>query len=173
MYIKSIVFSILTLISSITAYAQDHQHTDHLTILLEHYIKAKEALTDDSFNTARSHLSEFRNEVVENNKMNNHEEHSEMHANHHKSMVDVVEQVKLASDIKELRSVFEDITDILVKALENQGYSEEMLYLQYCPMAVSNEGAHWISSKKKIINPYMGKQMPGCGKMERVINSES
>lgn len=105
--------------------------------------------------------------------MSNHKEHSKMHARHHHSMVEAVNDADQAGDIKELRSAFKDITANLVKALENQGYSEEMLYLQNCPMAISNEGAHWISKRKKIINPYMGKKMLSCGKTEKEIRLTS
>lgn len=172
MYSKSIIFSILILISSVTVNAQNHQHTDHLTSLLGHYTKAKNALTEDDFESAQSHLFEFRNEVVENNEMNNHKEHSKMHVRHHHSMVEALNDADQAGDLNELRSAFKDITANLVKALGNQGYSEEKLYLQYCPMAVSNEGAHWISKKEKIMNPYMGNKMLSCGKTEKEISPD-
>lgn len=170
---KSIIFSILILLSGVTAYAQDHQHTAHLNMLLKNYMDAKDALAEDNFETARSHLSEFRSEVINNDEMNNHDEHSQMHASHHRSMIEAVNDADQADDLKVLRLAFKDITANLVKALENQDYSGETLYLQYCPMAASNEGAEWISDQEKIINPYMGKKMPSCGKTEKEINPDN
>lgn len=173
MYFKLIIFSILILTSGVTAFAQEHQHTDHLITLLENYMNAKDALAEDNFETARSHLSEFRSEVINNKEMNNHGEHSQMHASHHRSMIEAVNDADQAGDLKELRSAFKNITTNLVKALENQDYSGETLYLQYCPMAAGNEGAEWISDQEKIINPYMGKKMPSCGKTKKEINPEN
>jgi len=37
------------------------------------------------------------------------------------------------------------------------------LYRQYCPMAFQNKGAYWLSSEKKIMNPYFGDKMLHCG----------
>lgn len=85
MHFKSIIVSILILIPSITAFAQEHQHTDQLATFLEHYIKAKDALIQDDFENGRSYLAEFRDEVINNNEMNNHEKHSQMHAKHYNS----------------------------------------------------------------------------------------
>lgn len=171
MYIKSLLFFIVMLISFNSAFAQEHQHNDHLDNLLEHYMDTKDALTEDDFETARSHISELKEDVLENEEMNNHEEHPEMHAKHHGSMIEAVNKADQAGSISELRSAFKDITENLAKALENQGYDQDTLYLQYCPMAVNNEGAHWISNREDIINPYMGEKMPTCGKTEKKIEA--
>lgn len=175
MYIKSIFISVLIVILGATAYGQDqgHQHNDHLTTLLEHYMNVKDALTEDDFKTARSHINDLEKEVLENEEMNNHEEHSELHAKHHSSMIEAVEKADTATDIDELRSAFKNITVNLTKALENQGYDQKTLYIQYCPMAGNNKGATWISEKEKIVNPYMGPQMQSCGKTEKTIKAGS
>lgn len=40
-----------------------------------------------------------------------------------------------------------------------------MLYIHYCPMAK----AYWMDASKDIENPYLGKQMPSCGKTTGMI----
>lgn len=40
-----------------------------------------------------------------------------------------------------------------------------MLYIHYCPMAK----AYWMDASSSIENPYLGKQMPGCGKTTGMI----
>jgi len=44
------------------------------------------------------------------------------------------------------------------------------LYHDHCPMANDGKGAMWISEVADIKNPYMGKKMPTCGKVEEKIN---
>lgn len=87
-------------------------------------------------------------------------------------MTEAVTEAEEAGDIDELRLAFKEISEHLVKALENQGYNEETLYLQYCPMADDGEGAHWVSNQEAIKNPFMGQRMPGCGITEKEINPE-
>lgn len=43
------------------------------------------------------------------------------------------------------------------------------VYYDYCPMANDGKGATWLSLEQKISNPYMGKQMPSCGKVQETI----
>ncbi len=45
----------------------------------------------------------------------------------------------------------------------------ENLYKDYCPMYNKGKGAFWISETKEIKNPYLGKEMPDCGKMQEEI----
>lgn len=152
---------------------KSHQHSEHLSALVNHYLAIKNALSNDQFEEAQAQLEGFRNEVTRSAEMNDHPEHSAMHETHHAAMVEAVEAGVQSQNIKELRSAFADISDHLVKALENQGYNGKELYLQYCPMAESQEGANWISDQKGISNPYMGAQMPTCGSTEKMITQES
>lgn len=168
---KSFILFTVILFAGASAFAQEHQHNEHLSTLLEHYMNAKDALAEDDFDEAHSSLTELRKEVVESDEMNHHEEHSQIHTEHHDSMVEAVNNAAQAGDIGELRSSFKDISSNLIKALENKGFDEESLYLQYCPMADNNEGARWINDKKEVVNPYMGEKMIGCGETEKEIES--
>ncbi|MFW6157294.1 MAG: DUF3347 domain-containing protein [Balneolaceae bacterium] len=156
-----------------TAHAQQHQHNEHLSTMLEHYLEAKDALTEDDAESAHKHISSLAEEARQNEEMNNHEEHAEMHAEHHGAMIEALEKAEQAEDIDELRLAFKSITEQLVKAVENQDFEgEEELYLQYCPMADNNEGAYWLSEEETIVNPYMGHKMPECGSTEKVIEMD-
>jgi hypothetical protein len=43
------------------------------------------------------------------------------------------------------------------------------LYKDFCPMANDSKGASWLSETKEIKNPYMGKEMPGCGEVKEEL----
>jgi len=47
--------------------------------------------------------------------------------------------------------------------------TSQKLYEDFCPMANNNEGAIWISKTEEINNPYMGSNMPKCGKVKSVL----
>jgi len=42
-------------------------------------------------------------------------------------------------------------------------------FRQYCPMAMDNEGAYWLSTSKEIRNPYFGDQMLTCGSVKEEL----
>lgn len=146
-----------------------HQHTEHLSILLDHYLKMKNALTKDNFEKAKHHLKDLKAEVIKSSEMNNHPKHSQMHKKHHAAMVEAITSASNAKNIDQFRAAFSAISDNLVKAIQNQNYEQQELYLQYCPMAVNKEGAYWVSEQKEIINPYMGQKMPGCGEITKEL----
>ena len=54
--------------------------------------------------------------------------------------------------------------------LAKQIKSAQQFYIQKCPMTNNNKGATWISSSKKIENPYYGSSMLQCGSVIDVIN---
>ncbi len=43
------------------------------------------------------------------------------------------------------------------------------LYHDYCPMALENTGAMWLSEMKEIRNPYYGDAMMTCGTVEEMV----
>ncbi len=143
-----------------------HLHDDHLTILVDHYLQMKNALTRDQFEMARNQLEMFAAEVRENSDMIDHDDHSEMHREHHQAMVSAVTEAENAESLESFRLAFKKISDELIKAIENQGY-EGTLFRQYCPMYEG--GSEWISTSEDIKNPFYGSMMHNCGEtVERI-----
>ncbi len=63
--------------------------------------------------------------------------------------------VPLSKNMYELVKVFKTSTPV---------------YYDYCPMANNGKGATWLSLQEKISNPYMGKSMSTCGKVQETIS---
>lgn len=156
-------FLILTFISLINVQAQSHSHDDHLGKLLGHYFKMKDALVADDFESSKSALALFSEEVSTNSEMNNHPEHAQKHGNHHGMMVAAVKTATETESLEQLRNTFDEITTELLTAIENQGYTDGTLYVQFCPMTNDGNGAKWISKEENIMNPYYGSMMLKCG----------
>lgn len=74
-----------------------------------------------------------------------------------------------SDDIDIQRKGFETISDWMLKTVEGN-IASGTLYRQYCPMAFNDKGAYWISTDKKILNPYFGDKMLRCGRVETEIN---
>ena len=63
------------------------------------------------------------------------------------------------------RILFSPLSDQLYNTL-SRFQVDVQAYRQYCPMAMNNEGAYWLSTSEKIRNPYFGDQMLTCGSVK-------
>ena len=79
-----------------------------------------------------------------------------------------VEEIANSSDIKKQRKAFADLSAPISNLAEHHNMGMT-LYKQYCPMALNNEGAYWLSKKEEIFNPYFGDKMMHCGSVKAVI----
>lgn len=75
------------------------------------------------------------------------------------------------ADIEKQRSEFSKLSENVYELVKSFGTSRPM-YQDYCPMALKDKGASWISEIKEIRNPYFGDQMMECGEVTEVINSK-
>jgi len=73
-------------------------------------------------------------------------------------------------DIKEARKTFKPLSAAvigLVNVMPPTTDAAPALFEASCPMVKAN----WLQDSKEIANPYMGKEMLGCGKVEREIKA--
>lgn len=69
-----------------------------------------------------------------------------------------------AGNIKHQREHFQELSNDMYDLLKQVGTSQTV-YKDSCPMVK----AIWISEKKQIANPYYGKDMSTCGKVQETI----
>ena len=138
--------------------------------VIDHYLHVKNALADDNGTEA---------------------------ANGAKAMVASLEKVNASTFTAEQKKVYDDVAADLMEHAEHtvhnatkidhqrehfimmsedvhelvKGFgANQTLYKDHCPMANNNKGAAWISETEEVNNnPYMGKKMPKCGKLEEVL----
>jgi len=65
--------------------------------------------------------------------------------------------------IDELREEFLVLSEDIIAIAKSSNPTDQLLYVQRCPMANNSEGASWLSFTKKIENPYYGASMLTCG----------
>ena len=74
-----------------------------------------------------------------------------------------------ASDIEAQRLIFSDLSNEMIRMAKQSGMRSGVLYVEYCPMAMDDQGAYWLSSDAKIKNPYFGDRMLACGEVTEEI----
>jgi hypothetical protein len=73
-----------------------------------------------------------------------------------------------AGNIKHQREHFDMLSQDMYKLIKTFG-AGQTLYYDQCAMYNDNKGATWLSETKEIQNPYMGKEMPGCGTVKEEL----
>ncbi len=79
--------------------------------------------------------------------------------------------LKTVSKLEEKRQSFEDLSKLMYELVTTFG-ATETVYKQYCPMALNDKGAYWLSVNSEIRNPYFGDKMLECGEVEQVLTFE-
>lgn len=80
--------------------------------------------------------------------------------------------IAASTDVKEQRNLFNTISQQMYETIKAEG-AGETIYKQYCPMAFNNEGAYWLSSEEKIMNPYFGDMMLNCGRVDETLQASA
>lgn len=75
---------------------------------------------------------------------------------------------KNGNNIKHQREHFDMLSKDIYELVKTFGAGQQ-LYYDHCPMYNNNKGADWISEKKEISNPYLGKEMPTCGTVKEEL----
>ncbi|MBC2839343.1 efflux RND transporter periplasmic adaptor subunit [Robiginitalea sp. SC105] len=74
-----------------------------------------------------------------------------------------------ATGIGEKRDAFIGLSGKMIGLARQVSDLPGTFYIQYCPMANSNQGAYWISSDEAIRNPYYGDAMLTCGEVRETL----
>ena len=77
-----------------------------------------------------------------------------------------VEANRASQEVGQQRAVFERVSKEMYDLVKNWGASGGTVYKQFCPMALGNKGAFWLSAEKQIRNPYFGDAMLQCGEVQ-------
>jgi hypothetical protein len=78
-------------------------------------------------------------------------------------------KITAAQDIKEQRREYSDLSNEFLALVKKSGLNSGEIYVDFCPMAMNNKGAYWLSANKSIKNPYFGERMLTCGEVKETI----
>jgi len=77
------------------------------------------------------------------------------------------QHISETTEIKHQREHFGNLSTNMIAVLKSLKGNEITLYQQYCPM----EKKSWLNETATIKNPYMGKEMPGCGVVKETLKA--
>ena len=84
----------------------------------------------------------------------------------------IVKNIENAKDIASQRKDFTALSTDLIALFKNIELTSGTLFVQHCPMANKGDGGDWLSSAKKIQNPYYGDEMMECGAVIEEIKTK-
>ncbi|WP_339925827.1 efflux RND transporter periplasmic adaptor subunit [uncultured Cyclobacterium sp.] len=142
---------------------------DELIPVFEHYLKLKNALTQDDLKRSISQSKEMLTYLSNvNRKVFEGVAHMEW-MKYQKSLTASLENIAGQKSLEEVRKSFLSISDEMIGMAEKFHPFPKALFVQHCPMADTNRGADWLSLEEKVVNPYFGKSMETCGEVTKTI----
>ena len=121
----------------------------------QQYLTLKNALVASAYEEAKQAASELEKKLTG--------------LNGSVAAVESAAKIAKESTLKEQRKIFSKLSNEMATLVKGGQLSSGSLYLEYCPMANSNEGAFWLSNEKEIRNPYFGDKMLKCGMVKEII----
>lgn len=133
-------------------------------IFLEHYFGLKDALVETDFELSKNRVEMMQ--VSLNGIKNDYSIDSTVWNNVEKELA----LMSSAENMEAMRKVFKPFSAELIDLVRKIEFSQETIYVQFCPMADNNKGALWMSLQEEIRNPYFGDKMLICGVVKEKIN---
>ena len=133
-------------------------------------MKFKDALVEDDFEGAQQAATLVQKDL-------DNIDMSLFSGKQHQIWMDLSKESKLAiehvahfENIAELREAFQLLSQAMREMANSFKPLDEVLYVQFCPMADGNKGASWLSLSREIKNPYFGSSMLGCGEVTEELD---
>ncbi len=150
-------------------FESDPEFKEQLQVVFSVYLQVKDALIESDVKTAARKAENLQMAINEvDMKLVKDEAHMEW-------MKDLsilqksTEGIQNETDLEKARMMLSPLSDQLFHTLKK--YQVEVDgYRQYCPMAMDNQGAFWLSDSDKVLNPYFGDAMLTCGNVEEHLN---
>lgn len=133
--------------------------------LSESYLAMKDALVASDKERSENEAQRFLEEL---NSMEANQLSAEAHSFWNKSkarMETSAQTIAASGDLEEQREAFVSLSSRMAKVMVAFGNDGKALYIGYCPMANSDEGAFWLTATEEIRNPYYGERMLTCGEI--------
>ncbi|NQX38045.1 Protein of unknown function [Pedobacter steynii] len=85
------------------------------------------------------------------------------------ALLGLATKISNAADIEVQRTAFAALSADFIERVKASGVNTGEIYVEYCPMAMNDKGASWLSNEKDIKNPYYGESMLTCGEVKEMI----
>lgn len=141
------------------------QEKQQIQQVVEQYLQMKDALVASDGNTARRHATELATAINKVPMSIFKEEAHDYWMGVSPKLSDYVNKIAKSGDLVAMRKHFTPLSVMMSNLMKVFGPLETPVYVQFCPMANSNQGGYWLSMQEEIRNPYYGDEMLTCGKV--------
>lgn len=142
---------------------------DQLGVLLQSYLKLKEALVEGKQSESIALSKEFLNDLKELNADDLSSAAKTYWSERRQALESSAQRLEKASGLAQQRQEFIVFSEEMIKTLAVFGLNNQTIFVDHCPMANSDKGAYWLSNIEKIRNPYFGDAMLTCGEIVKQI----
>ena len=137
-----------------------------LTALYSAYGELQQALASDDFVAARAAVAALRGSLDNVNPGGLPRQGDVRWQEEKAVLARATKKGTEATTIKQLRTAFGAISGSVLTLESTFRHADEALRFEaYCPMAMDGQGASWLQSDRKILNPYFGASMLTCGEI--------
>ena len=136
--------------------------------MISAYYSLKDALVATSTTKADEAASKLLSAAeLFNHGLGNKPEYANLHPELQKVMTksEVLMSAK-NEDIEQKRTTFAEVSDAMYKIATLSNLKNAVVYHHYCPMALNDNGAYWLSAESVIKIPSYGKKMLECGEVK-------
>lgn len=84
----------------------------------------------------------------------------------------IAQKISESVDQVAQRKEFTGLSNDVIAMFKHAELTSGIIYVQHCPMANKGDGGDWLSSEKKIQNPYYGSEMMECGAVIEEIKTK-
>ncbi len=133
------------------------------------YFELKNALTKDDLLAAKKASEKMTLSLSKINMSLFGGESHKLYMKYSSNLKEELQHLPHVEKIEAARQKFQAISETMVAMSQSFEPLENIIYVQFCPMADNNKGANWISKDKEIKNPYFGKSMLTCGEVSLEI----
>lgn len=84
-------------------------------------------------------------------------------------LVRIATEIVATNDLEVQRKLFAELSNEMIAKVKVTGLKSGEVYVEFCPMALDDKGASWLSNQKEIRNPYYGASMMDCGEIKAVL----
>ena len=149
-------------------YASDPEFKEQLQAVFTAYLPVKDALIQSDVKTAGKEAEKLKASIDE---VDMKLVKGEVHMVWMKDLEvlrEATEGITNESDVEIARMMLSPLSDQLFYTLKKFQVSVDG-YRQFCPMAMDNQGAFWLSDSDEVLNPYFGDAMLTCGNVEEEL----
>jgi membrane fusion protein, copper/silver efflux system len=149
------------------------QFQEQLTRFINNYFNLKNDLVEGNGNQVEKSVSDLQKSLHEIDMKLLSEHPRTVWMEHHKTIKKHVGQLTKAKNINDQRELLALLSEHLIETMEVFGTNLDTIYVDYCPMALNDKGAYWLSEFKEIKNPYFGDTMLKCGEVKQIISKKA